>query len=111
MDQCVIVLYLARKGLTAVEICEHLLATLGAEVINSSSVTRHLREAKFATSNPEVTFSEPIRKRNDCDQAILPAPKEQPFTSMRKLAWLTPLPRTTVSRGLPQSLGFQVRHL
>jgi hypothetical protein len=71
MDQWAIVMYLARKGLTAVAIHEHLLATLGAEVISYPSVTCHLREAKFATSNPEVTFSEPIRKHNDCDQAII----------------------------------------
>jgi hypothetical protein len=56
MDQQSIVLYLARKGLVAVGIYQDLVAVLGAEAIICPSVTRHLREAKFATSNPEVTF-------------------------------------------------------
>jgi hypothetical protein len=71
MDQRSIVLYLARKGLTEVAIYEDLVATLGAEVISYPSATCHLQAAKFAASNPEVAFSELIRERDDCDQAIL----------------------------------------
>jgi hypothetical protein len=53
-------LYLARKGLAAVAIYEDIVATPVAEAISYSSVTRYLREAKFATSNPDVTFYEPV---------------------------------------------------
>jgi hypothetical protein len=56
MDQRSVVLYLVRKGLAAVAIYEDLVATLGAEAINYPSGTCYLREAKFATSNQEVTF-------------------------------------------------------
>jgi hypothetical protein len=42
MDQRLIVLYLARKGLTVMAIYEDLIATLGAEVMSYPSVTRDL---------------------------------------------------------------------
>jgi hypothetical protein len=71
-------------------------ATLGAEVISYPSITPYLREAKFATSNPAVTFSEPIPEHADCDQAILLALDEQPFASIRQLVRPTDLSRTTV---------------
>jgi hypothetical protein len=56
MDQRSIVLCLGRKGLAAVAIEDDLVATLGAQAISYPSVTRYLRETKFATSNPEITF-------------------------------------------------------
>jgi hypothetical protein len=94
-----------------VAIDEDLTVALGAEEISYASVTRYLREAKFATSNREITFSEPIRASDDCDQAILLALDEQPFASIRQLARLTHLPRITVHRRLTHSLGFRVGHL
>jgi hypothetical protein len=69
-------LYLVRKGLAAIAIYEDLVATLVAEAISYPSATHYLREAKFATSNPEVAFYEPITEHDDCDQAILPARDE-----------------------------------
>jgi NAD(P)H-dependent flavin oxidoreductase YrpB (nitropropane dioxygenase family) len=56
MDQGSIVQHLARKELAAVGIYENLVGILGAEAIGSPLVTRYLREAKSATSNPEATF-------------------------------------------------------
>jgi hypothetical protein len=94
-----------------VAIYEDLVATLGAEAISYPSIMRSLWEAKFATSNPEVTLSEPIREHDDYDQPILLAVDEQPFGSIRQLARFTHLPRTTVDWCLTRLLGFQVRHL
>jgi hypothetical protein len=71
MDQRSLVVYLARKGLAVVPISEDLVATLGAEEIGYPSVTHYLREVKFATSNPKITFSEPIREHDNCDQDVL----------------------------------------
>jgi hypothetical protein len=96
--------------LAAVVVHEDLVAILGAEAINYRSVTRRLRETKFAISNPEVIFSQPIREHDDCDSAILLALDEQPCASICQSARLTRLPRTTVHRRFTQSLGFQVRH-
>jgi hypothetical protein len=70
MDQQSIILYLARKGLSAVTIDEDLVATLGMESISYLSLRPHLREVKVATSNLEVTFSEPIHEHDDCEQAM-----------------------------------------
>jgi hypothetical protein len=56
MDQQSVILYLARKGLAAAAVYEDLVTTLGPEAIRSPSVTRYVREAKFAISNPEAPF-------------------------------------------------------
>jgi hypothetical protein len=56
-------LSLARKGLAAVVIDEDLVAALGAGAISYPSATHYLREAKFATPNPVVNCSEPIREQ------------------------------------------------
>jgi hypothetical protein len=110
MDQRSFVLYLARKVLIAGAVYEDLGVTLGAGAISYPSVTRYFREAKFATSNPEVTFSESIREHGDCDQAILLALDEHSFMLIRQLARLAYPPRTTAHQCLMQSLRFQVRH-
>jgi hypothetical protein len=84
MDQRSIVLYLARKGLATVAIHDDRVATLGVEAISYPSVTRHLREARLATSNPGITFSELNIESDDCDEAILLALNEQPFAPIRQ---------------------------
>jgi hypothetical protein len=72
MDQQSIVLYLCRKGLSAVAIHDDLVATLGAEGVSCPSVTRYLREAIFA-SNPPDPLPPPEHQLNDSDQVILVA--------------------------------------
>jgi AraC-like DNA-binding protein len=103
-------MYPARKELAAVVIDEDLAVTLATEAVSYPSVRCSLREAKFATSNPDVTFSELMRGHDDRNQAILLALDEQPFASIGQLAQLFHLPRTTVHRRLTQSLGFQFRY-
>jgi hypothetical protein len=56
MDQRVFILYPARKGLAAVAIDADRVAKRGLEAFSYALVTRCLQDAKFATSNPEVTF-------------------------------------------------------
>jgi hypothetical protein len=111
MDQQSIVLYLSRKGLSAVAIHDDLVATLDAEAVSYPSVTRYLREAIFASSNPPDPLSPPEHRLDDSDQAVLLALADQPFASIRELSRLTCLPRMTAHRRLTQSLGFHVRHL
>jgi hypothetical protein len=82
MDQQSIVLYLHTKGLAAVTIHHDLVATLSA-----------------------------IHLEHNCDEAILLALNERPFTSIRQLARLTHRSRSAAHRYLIWSLGFQVRHL
>jgi hypothetical protein len=100
VDRRSIVLYLAKKGLVSAAISEDLVATLGAEAISYPWVTRDFREAKFATSSPEVIFSELTHEHDDCNEAILLAFDDQPFASMRQLVRLTHLPKATVHQRL-----------
>jgi hypothetical protein len=92
MDQRSIVRYLARKGLTATEIYNDLVVTLGPNAKRCSSVTRFLRQAKFPLPNPPTTFSEENPALDDSKEAILLALTEQPFASVRQLSRLTHLP-------------------
>jgi hypothetical protein len=111
MDQQSIVLYLSRKGLSAVAIHDDLVATLGAEAVSYPSATRSLREAIFASSNPPDRLPPPEHQLDDSSQAIFLTLVDRPFSSICELSRLTHRPRTPVHRQLTQSLGFRVRHL
>jgi hypothetical protein len=52
MTQRPIVAYLSLKGMSAHEIHDDILATLGPDAVSYSSVTRYLSEARFALSKP-----------------------------------------------------------
>jgi hypothetical protein len=61
MTQRPIVAYLSLKGMSACEIHDNIVATLGPDAVSYSSVTRCLREAQFPPSKPEPiqpTFKE-----------------------------------------------------
>jgi hypothetical protein len=111
MDRQSIVLYLSRKGLSAVAIHDDLVATLGAKAVSYPSVTRYLHEVIFASSNPPDPLPPPEHQLDDSDQVILLALANQPLASIRELSRLTHRPRTTVHRRLTQSLGLRVNWL
>jgi hypothetical protein len=75
MEQQSIVVYLARKGLSPLAIHDDLVTTLGADAdadaVNSSSVTRYLRDPVFASSNPPTNLPAPEAQFDDCDHAIM----------------------------------------
>jgi hypothetical protein len=70
---------------------DDLVTTLGADAdaVSYSSVTRYLRDAVFASSNPRTPLPEPEAQFDHCDHAILFALAEQPFASVRELSRLT----------------------
>jgi hypothetical protein len=68
MDQRSIILYLSRKGLSAITIYDDFVATLSAEAVSYPSVTRYLREAIFASSNPPDPLPPPEHQPDDSDQ-------------------------------------------
>jgi hypothetical protein len=111
MDQQSIVLYLSSKGLSAVAIHDDFVAALGVEAVSYPSVTRSLREAIFASSNPLGPLPPPEHQLDDSDQTFLLALAAQSFASIHELSRLTHRPRTTAHRRLTQYLGFHVRHL
>jgi hypothetical protein len=94
MDRRAIALYLARKGLAAVEIHDDLVATLGPKSVNYPSVTHYLRRAQFTSSKPSIIFSEPEPEFDDSYEAILLILSESPFASMRQSARLAHLSRS-----------------
>jgi hypothetical protein len=111
MAQQSIVLYLSRKGLSAVVIHDDPVADLGAEAVGYPSVTRYLREVIFTSSNPLNPLPPPEHQLDDSNQAIFLELADRRFASIRELSRSTHLPRATVHRRLTQSLRFRVRRL
>jgi hypothetical protein len=100
MTQRPIVANLSLKGMSAREIHDDIVATLGFDVVSHSSVTRSLREARFPPSKPELHPADDQRDLDDSDQAILAALEDGTFVSVRQLSRLTHLPSMTVYRRL-----------
>jgi hypothetical protein len=73
MEQRSIVLYHARNGFSPLAIHDDLVTTLGTDpdAVSYSSVTRYLREAVFASSNPPTPLPEPEAQFDDCDHAVM----------------------------------------
>jgi hypothetical protein len=90
------------KEFSAIVIHHDLVATLGREEVRYSSVTRHLREARFVSYDSPANIPDAEPQFDDCDQTLLLTLAEQPFASIRDLARLTHLPQTTVQRRLTQ---------
>jgi hypothetical protein len=111
MTQRPIVAYLSLKETSEREIHNYIVASLRPDAVSYSSVTRHLREARFPPSKPECHPADVQRDLDDSDEAILTALEDSPFALVRQLSRLTHLPSTTIYRCLTQSLGFAARHL
>jgi hypothetical protein len=97
--------------MSAREIHDDIVTTLGPDAVSYSSITRYLCEELFPPSKSEPHPSDVQRDIDDSDRAILSVLEDSPFASVRQLSRLTHLPSTTVCRRLTQSLGFVARHL
>jgi hypothetical protein len=106
MMQRPIVAYLSLKGISARELHDDIVATLGPDAMSYSSITRYLREAQFPPSKPYSHPADVQRDLEDSDQTILAALEDNLFASVRQLSRLAHLLSTTVYRRLTQSLGF-----
>jgi hypothetical protein len=111
MTQRLIVAYLSLKGMSAREIHDDIVVTLGPDTVSYSSVTSYIRDARFPLSKPEPHPADVQRDLGDSDQAVLAALEDSPFASVRQLSRLTHLPSTTVYHRLTQSLRFVAHHL
>jgi hypothetical protein len=111
MDFNSIVLNLKAKGMNAREIHSDLVATLSTKVLSYSTMTRWLREVQLEqSSETAVDFTEDAEV-DEIDEAILSALEVQPFVSVRGIARLIRLARSTVHLHLTRSLGFLLRYL
>jgi hypothetical protein len=108
MDQHSVCLFLAMKGLSANDIHSELVAVLGPEALAYSTVTKYLCKEHFPVQSSKPPENPSLAVIRD---AILDALKQQPFSSVREIAKLTCIPRTTIHRHLTCSLGFVVKHL
>jgi hypothetical protein len=108
MDQCIICLYLNRKGLSAQAIHDELVQVLGSDVIAYSTVTSYLDASRWRAQNEEQHSDPPP---NVIDMAILQALNKTLFASVRELSKYMCISRATVWRRLTGSLGFVVKHL
>jgi hypothetical protein len=86
MTQHPIVPYLSLKRMSAREIHDDIVATLGPDAASYSSVTRYLGEARFPPSKPEPHPANVQRDLDDSDQVILAALEDGPFASARQLS-------------------------
>jgi hypothetical protein len=111
MTQRPVVADLSLKGMSASEIHNEIIITLGPVAVSYNAGPRYFREARFPPSKPEPHPADVQRDLDDSDQAILTALEDRPFASVRQLSQLTHLPSTTVYRRLTQSLRFMARHL
>jgi transposase len=73
--------YLSLKGMSAREIHDDIVSTLGPDAVSYSSVTRYLREARFPTSKPEPHPANVQRDLDDSDQVILATLEDNLFVS------------------------------
>jgi hypothetical protein len=83
MTQRPIAAYLSLKGMSAREIHNNIVATLGPDTVSYSSVTHYLREAQFLPSKPEPHPADVQRDLDDSDQVVLAALEDRPFASVR----------------------------
>jgi hypothetical protein len=111
MTQHPIVLYLSLKGMSAREIHDDIVDTLGPDAVSYNLITRYPREARFPLSKPEPHPADVQRDLDNSGQTILAVLEDSPFASVRELSRLIHLPSTTVYRRLTQSLGFVAHHL
>jgi hypothetical protein len=72
--------------MSAREIHDDIVATLGPDTVSYSSVTRCLREARFPSSKPEPHPADVQRDLDDSDQVIIAALEDNPFASVRQLS-------------------------
>jgi hypothetical protein len=111
MDLNSIVLHLKAKGMNAKKIHNDLVATPRTKLPSYSTETRWLREGQldqFSETAVDFTDEAEVHEIND---ALLSALEVAPFGSVRDIARLIRLARSTVNSHLTRSLGFLVRHL
>jgi hypothetical protein len=93
MSQRSICLFFAVKRLSAQVIDNELVAVLSPDAIGYSTVTNYLRQRHIPSTLCEIP-DEPTA--TVIENAILDALEKQPFSSIRELAQLTCIPRSTV---------------
>jgi hypothetical protein len=108
MDQCIICLYLNRKGLSAQAIHDELMQVIRFDVIAYSTIISYLGASRWMAQNEEQ-HSDPLP--DVINKAILQALNQTRFASVQELGKFMCISGATVRRRLTGSLGFVFKHL
>jgi hypothetical protein len=99
------------KGMKSRAIDDDRVTTLHDEALGDSMVTLWLRQECLAPCSERSHNSTDGLEVSETDKAILLVLIAEQFASVRDIARLTDLPRSTVHWYLTRSLRFTVRHL
>jgi hypothetical protein len=102
MDQSTVVLFFAKRGLSATQIERELKATLGAEAMPYSTITYTLRSRSWTHPTPDTV-------ENPLDDAIRQTLDKMPFASVRQIAHRLCQSSTTIYRHLTGALDFVLK--
>jgi hypothetical protein len=111
MDERSIAPYLSMKGLSAREIHQELVETLGAEAVEYCTLTYDLPKAKLAGQSEEAPVETELMRIDRLEAIIVKVLAGNPFYLMSKLQQLACLFRSTVHRHLTESHGCNLRYL
>jgi hypothetical protein len=96
IDQKAIVLYLDIRGMSLDAIHEDLTRLLGENPVAYSTVTKYVHSEEVPLRNERPPSQPMTAEPGPVDDAILTAPADCPFSSVRELSRLTCLPPSTV---------------
>jgi hypothetical protein len=99
------------KGLSANAIHNELFSVLGEDAVAYSTVRKYVRSSSFTTVPDEEENESKTPNSIIVDHTILQVLGDEPFSSVRQIAYRTRIPKTTVYNHLVHSLGYTVKHL
>ena len=106
-----IVLYLKEQGLSAKDIYNDIVHTLGPDVIGYSTVTKYVRAESFFKNYIIIENDQNFSDAMENQILIKDALNKFPFASVREIAKITGIPKSTVYDVLIYQLQFVLKHL
>lgn len=106
-----VTIFLYMQGKQPYQIHSEITGTFQNNVIGYSTITKYIRQSKSLqkvkdAENPNENFTHSIYQKQ-----ILKVLKNEPFSSIREIAELTRIPKSTVYRILKDELNYVPRHL
>ena len=111
IDQRSIVIFLSIQGKSPTVIEKEMKDTLGEIAVKYSTITKYLRQIKFPPSSNLPEKDENLNVLDKVDQIILDVLDEQPFASLRQIAQIAGIPKSTVHYHLTVILNFKNMNL
>ncbi len=106
-----IVYFLSMQGKSPTQIQEEINHTYNTNIISYSTITKYLRQRICAQNNNPSENSDIILKRNLQQELILGALQDNPYSSIRQIAYMTGIPKSSVYEILTTQLMYQIKRL